>query len=57
MSKSEVQVNPKIVRAVERMKEPSSLKYFRAFLGFGDYFEKNSPGFSKAAEFFYRLKN
>ena len=47
ISESGVEVNPEKVRAVERMKDPSSLKDFRAFLGLVGYYRKFIPGFGK----------
>ena len=60
-SESGVEVEPEKVRAVEKMKEPSSLKDVRAFLGLVGYFwalyRKFIPGFGKTAEPLYRLLN
>ena len=57
ISESGVEVDPEKLRAVEKMKEPSSLKDVRVFLGLvGDY-RKFIPGFGKTAEPLYRLLN
>ena len=50
ISKSGVEVDPENVRAVERMREPSTLKDVRAFLGLVGYYRKFIPGFGKKAE-------
>ena len=39
------------------MKEPSSLKDLRAFLGLVGYYRKFIPGFGRTAETLYRLLN
>ena len=58
ISESGVEVDTEKVRAVENMKEPSSLKGVRAFLGLVGYYRKLIPGFGKTAEPLYRfLKN
>ena len=57
ISESGVEVDPEKVRAVEKMKELSSLKDVRAFLGLLGYYRKFIPGFGKTAEPFYRLLN
>ena len=54
ISESGVEIDPEKVRAVEKMKEPSSLKDVRAFLG---HFRKFIPVFGKTAEPLYRLLN
>ena len=50
ISDSRVEVDPQKVRAVQRMKEPSFLKDFVAFLGLAGYYRKFYPGFGKASE-------
>ena len=50
-----VEVDPKKVRAVKKMKEPSSLKDVRAFLGLVGYYRKFIPGFGKTAEPLYKI--
>ena len=57
MSECGVKVDPEKVRAVERMKEPSSLRDSRALLGLVGYYRKFIPGFGKAAETLYSLLN
>ena len=57
ISESGVEVNPEKVRAVERMKEPSSLRDVRAFLGLVGYYRKFNPCFGKTAEPLYSLLN
>ena len=57
ISESGVEFDPEKVRAVEKMKESSSLKDVRAFLGLVGYYRKFIPGFGKTAEPFYRLLN
>ena len=57
ISESGVEVDPEKVRAVERMKVPSSLKDVRAFLGLVGYYRKFFPGFGKTAEPLYSLLN
>ena len=57
ISEGGVEVDPEKVRAVEKMKEPSSLKDVRAFLGLVGYYRKFIPGFGKTAEPLYRLLN
>ena len=57
LSKIGFKVNPEKVRAVERMKEPSSLKDVRAFLGLVSYYRKFTPGFRKTVELLYSLLN
>ena len=54
ISESGVEVDPEKVRAVEKMKEPSSLKDVRGFLGLVGYYRKITPGFGKTAEPLYR---
>ena len=54
---SGVEVDPEKVRAVEKMKEPSSLKDVRAFLGHVGYYRKFIPSFGKTAEPLYRSLN
>ena len=49
--------DPEKVRAVERMKEPSSLMDVRAFLGLAAYYRKFVLGFGKTAEPLYSLLN
>ena len=55
ISESGVEVDPEKLRAVERMKKPSSLKDVRAFLGLVGYYRKSIPGFGKRTEPLYRL--
>ena len=50
ISESGVEVDPEKVRAVERMKEPSSLKDVRTFLGLVSYYWNFIPGFGKTAD-------
>ena len=57
ISENGVEVDPEKVRAVEKMKEPSSLKDFRAFLGLVGNYRKFIPGFGKTEELPYRLLN
>ena len=57
ISKSGVEVNREKAGAVERMKETSSLKDVRAFLGLVGYYRKFIPGFRKTAEPLYNLLN
>ena len=47
ISESGVKVHPEKARAVERLKEPSSLKHVRAFLALVGYYQKFIPGFGK----------
>ena len=53
MTESGVKAEPEKVKAVERMKEPSSLKDDSAFLGLVRYYRKLIPGFGKRAEPLY----
>ena len=46
ISESGVEVDPEKEKAVERMKELSSLKDVRAFLGLVGYYRKFIPGFN-----------
>ena len=55
ISESGFEVDPEKVRAIEKMKEPSSLKDVRAFLGLVGYYRKFIPGFVKTAVPFYSL--
>ena len=57
ISESGVKIDQEKVRAVERMKEPSSLKDVRAFLGPVGYYRKFIPDFGKTAESLYSLLN
>ena len=57
ISESGVEVDPEKVRAVEKKKEPSSLKDVRAFLGLVGYYRKFILAFGKTAEPLYRLLN
>ena len=57
ISESGVEVDPEKVRAVEKMKEPSSMKDVRAFLGLVGYYRKLTLGFGKTAEHLYRSLN
>ena len=57
ISESGVEVDPEKVRVVEKMKEPSSLKDVRAFLGLVGYYQKFIPAFGKTAEHLYMLLN
>ena len=57
ISASGVEVNPEKVRAVERMKEPSSLKDARACLGPLGYFLLSISGFGETADSPYGLLN
>ena len=54
ISESGVEVDPEKVRAIEKMKEPTSLKDVRAFRG---HFRKFIPDFGRTAETLYRLLN
>ena len=47
ISESGVKVDPEKERTVKRMKEPSSLKDIRAFLGLVGYYRTFIPGFEK----------
>ena len=49
ISESGVKVDPEKVRAVERMRETSSLKDVRAFQGLVNYYRKLLPAFGKTA--------
>ena len=57
ISESGVKVDQEKVRAVERMKEPSSLKDVRAFLGLVGYYGNFIPDIRKTAESLYSLLN
>ena len=57
ISQSGVEVDPEKERAVEKMKEPSSLTDLRVFLGLVGYYRKFIPGFGKTAEPLYSLLN
>ena len=52
ISESGVEVNPEKVRAVERTKEPSSLKDVRVFLCLVGYHLKITPGFREQQNLF-----
>ena len=57
ISESGVNVDLEKERANERMKEPSSLKDVRAFLGLVGFYRKFIPGFRKTAEPLCNLLN
>ena len=55
ISEGGAEVDPGKIRAVERMKEPSSLKDVRALLGLVGYNQKFILDFGKTAESLYNL--
>ena len=57
ITESGVDVDPEKVIAVERMKEPSSLKDVRAFLSLVGYYRKFILVFGKTAKPLYNLLN
>ena len=57
ISESGAEADPEKVSAVEKMKETSSLKDIRAFLGLVGYYRKFIPGSGKTVEPLYRLLN
>ena len=57
IKKNGVEFDSEKVRAVNRLKETSSLKDVRSFLGLVGYFQKIIPGVRKTGELYNRIPN